>query len=97
VSIGNFQFTDSVSGTAISTIQAGETIEWDWANGTHSTTSGTCSSGFCVPDFKWDSQVQTAPFTFTRTFNDVGTFPYYCQLHGGSMGMVGVINVLPAP
>jgi plastocyanin len=98
VTISNFQFVDSVSGTSNTTITAGETVEWVWAGGTHSTTSGTCSS-ICTPDLKWDSQVKSTPFTYTHTFtaSDGGqTFSYYCQLHGISMGMTGVVSVLPA-
>ena len=102
VNVVDDQFIDPVSGTNITTIIAGDTVEWDWAPGDidqHSTTSGTCTSGFCTPDFKWDSQVHNAPFSYTKTFTnaDAGlTFPYYCQIHGGTMGMIGTISVLPA-
>jgi plastocyanin len=35
--------------------------------------------------------------SFTFTFNQVGTFPYYCVFHGdkGGVDMAGVIQVLP--
>jgi len=88
-------FQDSFSGTSITTINAGQTVEWQWQSNLHSTTSGTCTSGFCTPDGLWDSQVKNLGFVYTRQFNTVGTFAYYCQIHGGS-GMTGVINVLPA-
>ena len=32
---------------------------------------------------------------YTSTFNAVGTFPYFCQVHG--VMMTGIVNVLPAP
>ena len=92
---GGNQFVDAASGTSLTTIQAGETVEWDWSSGTHSTTSGTCTSGFCSPDFIWDSQVHDTPFSFTHTFATAGTYSYFCWIHGGSMGMVGTVNVLP--
>ena len=88
-------FQDSFSGTSLTTIHAGDTVEWQWQSSNHSSTSGTCTSGFCTPDFKWDSQVKNNGFVYTRQFNVVDTFPYYCQIHGGG-GMTGVINVLPA-
>jgi plastocyanin len=88
------QFVDAASGTSITTIHAGETVEWDWSSDTHSTTSGTCSNGLCSPDFLWDSQVHDVPFSFTYTFSTAGTYPYFCSIHGPS-GMTGVVNVLP--
>jgi plastocyanin len=89
---------DSVSGTNITTIHVGEVVEWQWASGPHSTTSGTCVSGFCTPDFKWDSQVHSAPFSYVPSpypFGTSATYPYYCQIHGGSMGMIGTVVVNP--
>ncbi len=84
---GGGQFVDSVSGTSFTTIHAGEIVEWDW--------QGTCPirrrrapalSGFCTPDGLWNSGVHGTGFVYTRTFSTVGTFAYYCQIHGGSMG-----------
>ena len=92
---GDHTFVDSFSGTSNSTIAVGQTIEWQWQSSIHSSTSGTCTSGFCTPDGLWDSQVKNVGFVYTRQFNTVGTFAYYCQIHGG-LGMTGVINVLPA-
>ncbi len=88
-------FKDSFSGNSNTTINVGQTVEWQWQSSVHSTTSGTCTSGFCTPDGLWDSQVKNVGFVYTRQFNTVGTFAYYCQIHGG-LGMTGVINVLPA-
>jgi hypothetical protein len=51
-------------------IHAGDTVNWVWNGGPHSTTSGT-----------WDSGVQTAPFSFPQTFTQPGTYPYHCS-HG---------------
>ena len=34
-------FVDTASMTPTSTIRAGETVQWYWVNGSHSTTSGT--------------------------------------------------------
>jgi plastocyanin len=80
------------------TIQPGDTVQWTWSAGGHSSTSGSpgAPSGF------WDSGVLNQGATFSHTFNTVGTFPYYCTPHGDCCGMVGTITVssgtpTPAP
>ena len=76
-------FLDSTSGTSTSTIRAGEAIQWIWANGSHSTTSGTCPLG-CIPDGLWNSGIGSGIY-FQRTFLVPGTFPYFCSVHGPMM------------
>ena len=50
----------------------------------------------CTPDFNWNSAPpQQWPFTYTHTFNTVGTFNYYCQIHQELMQ--GVVNVVGPP
>jgi hypothetical protein len=94
---GNPQFVDSISGTFVSTVHAGDTVEWQWVNGTHSTTSGNCVPGGCTADLKWTSGTRTTPampFTFTFTAGDVGgTFNYFCNVH--QFMMQGVVSVIP--
>jgi plastocyanin len=92
-----FSFVDSVSGTSTTTIPVGTTVEWVWQGTPHSTTSGTCTASNCVPDFTWDSGIQNnLPFTFTYTFNTANvTYPYFCRVHGVSMGMIGTVIVNP--
>lgn len=74
-------------------INVGDTVQWTWAASGHSSTSGTPGH----PDGLWDSGVQNSGFTFTQTFNDAGTFPYYCTPHGSCCGMVGSVVVAGAP
>ncbi len=94
VNISNFAFTDTVSGNSTTTINLGDTVQWSWVSGTHSTTSGTCSApGTCTPSGTWDSAIQSAPHTFTLTFNSAGSFPYYCRVH--TTGMLGAVVVNP--
>ena len=76
-------FVDSTSGTSTTTIHAGETVQWTWLSGAHSTTSGACSLG-CVADGQWDSGVLSSG-SFQHTFPTTGTFPYFCQVHGTMM------------
>jgi hypothetical protein len=61
-------------------IHAGDTVTWNWVYpylGAHSTTSGHPDA----PDGTWDSGVQSAPYSFSHTFEQAGTFPFYCS-HG---------------
>jgi Copper binding proteins, plastocyanin/azurin family len=52
-----------------------------------------------MPTGIWDSGIQNAGATFTRTFNSTGTFPYYCTPHSccGMVGTVMVVNASPTP
>jgi plastocyanin len=81
---GSMSFVDRVSGSSTSTIAVGDTIQWVGDPSLpHSTTSGTCT-GTCTPDGTWDSGVGTG-LTFSHTFTQAGTFPYYCIVHGAMM------------
>lgn len=72
------------------TIAPGDTVEWTWG-GTfaHSVTSGAGGVG----DGLFDSGAHAAPFTFSFTFPNVGTFEYFCRPHY-SMGMTGTVRVV---
>jgi plastocyanin len=88
VSIQDFSFTP-----AMVTVRVGDTVQWNWAGGTHSTTSGACPS--CNPDGHWDSGVKSTGSTFSHTFtsSDLGTRPYYCTVH--LTLMTGTVQVNP--
>ena len=81
---GFFFFPSSV------TIDAGDTVEWTWSAGGHSSTSGTPGqpSGF------WDSGILNQGATFSHTFPAAGSFPYFCSPHGLCCGMVGSVTVI---
>jgi glucose/arabinose dehydrogenase len=76
-------------------IQIGDTVEWVWSAGRHSTTSGTPGA----PNGIWDSGVTNhVGFTFSHTFSDAGSFPYFCTPHGACCGMTGNVTVsMPTP
>ena len=75
------------------TITAGQTVNWVWMSGPHSTTSGSCPGGVCAPDGIWDSGVHTPPTpAFSHTFPSAGTFTYYCKIHLASMQGTVVVN-----
>jgi len=78
------------------TIQVGDTVQWNFVSSGHTTTSGTPGS----PDGLWDSGIQNPGSTFSFTFTEAGSFPYFCTPHGACCGMVGnvtVTNPTPTP
>ena len=78
-------------------ISVGDTVRWTWAGSFHSVTSGspcTIDSQFCSPN---DTNcpagtLSNAGAVYQHTFNQAGTFSYFCALHCGS-GMTGTVNV----
>jgi plastocyanin len=87
-----FNFTDQVSGTSTTSITTGTTVRWVWVSGTHSTTSGSCPGGTCTADGIWSSPSGIG-LTFEHTFNAVGDFDYFCNVHRAMMqGQVVVSN-----
>ena len=78
------------------TIHVGDTIQWVWINGFHSTTAAAGQVE------NWDAGQHSALFTFFHTFTHAGVFNYYCSIHGfdaggGNVGgMSGHITVLTA-
>jgi len=86
VSIAEYAFTP----TPANVVQ-GDTVVWT-NNGafTHTSTSGVGG----VPDGIWDSGLLGPGASYSRVFNDPGTFPYYCQPH--YLSMSGSVVVSPA-
>ena len=74
------------------TINAGDTVNWVWKSGPHSTTSGPCSPS-CTPDGLWDSGIHSPPTpAFSHTFPTAGTFHYYCKVHLTMMQGTVMVN-----
>jgi len=102
---GQLAFTDADSGTSTTVVQPGDTVtwEWDYIGIQHTTSSGLCTPtvpGICTLNGIWDSGFRfnpPPPPNFTRQFNDLGTFPYFCQVHGPDFGMRGKVVVLNGP
>ncbi len=53
-------------------INVNDQVQWTWLSDYHSVTS---SQGL------WDSGLYNSGFTYTLTFTNAGTFPYYCSFH----------------
>ena len=88
VSVQNFFFKDSVSNSSTTTISVGTTVEWDF-NSFHSSTSGPCPP--CTGDGTWNSGTMSSG-SFSHTFAQAGTFPYFCLVHGSLMTGSVVVN-----
>ncbi|MDD5033559.1 MAG: PQQ-dependent sugar dehydrogenase [Methylococcaceae bacterium] len=73
-------------------IKVGDTVHWTWKGSPHTVTSGAS----CTPDGKFDSGIRNAPATLSFTFNEAGSFPYFCSLHC-TLGMTGKVIVEATP
>lgn len=97
VPVGDFWFCDPSfqNGVCETKIQVGDTVDWDF-NGSfsfHTTTDcgGDCSFPTATP--LWDSGALLGG-TFQFTFNQAGTYLYFCAIHPFTMqGQITVNEV----
>jgi plastocyanin len=91
-----FDADGDFAGTLIDTvvIGVGETVQWRRLVGIHSVTSGT---GLADPEvgLLFDVPHDAASPIFQYTFNDPGTFPFFCRPHV-DFDMKGVVIVIGA-
>ncbi len=59
----------------------GDTVTWVW-------TDPQSGHSVTADDGSWDSGVRYAPFRFTRTFDEPGTFSYHCSVGYSSLHIV---------
>ena len=98
VYVYNTEFSINPQGGPIApaVITQGDSIRWVWLQGGHTTTSVAGS-----PE-QWDQVINSTSTEFTRQFNTVGVFWYYCIPHGSdngdgtANGMASTITVLAA-
>ena len=85
VLVGNFYFNPS----NISNVQVGDTIRWQWVEGSHTTTSTTIPAGAAT----WDSPMNSGNQVFEYKVTEAGTYNYHCTPHAaiqqGSFTAVG--------
>ena len=77
-------------------VEAGTTVTWSNEDpGTHTVTSGEVEQGTSgvtqAPDGRFDSGTIAGDGSFEHTFDEPGTYPYFCALHPATMS--GVVNV----
>jgi glucose/arabinose dehydrogenase/plastocyanin len=76
------------------TVTVGDTVTWvNTGSYNHTTTSGTTAGG-PHPDGLWDSGYLSSGASYSHTFTQVGTYPYYCAPH--YTHMTGTVTVKPA-
>jgi plastocyanin len=88
---GQTAWMDAQSQSNQTTIHVGDTVQWSWSSDTHGVASGTCTGGGgggygggyggCSFDGKFTSGSHAGPYTFSFTFTQAGTYPYYCVIH----------------
>ena len=71
-------------------IEVGDTIVWTTTGSLHTTTEG--HPGDPKESWTWTSEFLSERQSFSRTFNELGEFPYFCRVHGSSM--LGVVRVI---
>ena len=64
-------------------IAKGDTVEWTNSMGVEHTVTSDDGSSF-------DSKEIEPGKTFSYTFNDAGSFPYHCEIHGFMKGTIAV-------
>ncbi len=98
VRVENNRFdADQTDATQVDTlnIAVGDTVRWTWIEGDHTITSGT---GAADPQsgVLFNSPSTSTETVFEFTFNNAGTFDYYCIPHEGD-NMFGIVVVSAAP
>ena len=110
VAVGNYWFCDSSGGACSTNISVGDTVRWEfsgscgiYAVACHTTTD--CGADCATPTGSplWGGTLLNGGGTFEFTFDEAGTYPYYCTIHGASImsgeivvgGAVGGIAELP--
>jgi plastocyanin len=68
------------------TINAGESVTWQWSSGTHPTASDNSPAEWTT--FTLDGSNPS----FTKVFNTPGTFDFHCEFHGSMTGTITVLS-----
>ena len=86
----------NVFSPAVVWVEAGATVTWDSASGSHSATSyhPDTDGPLRIPQdaSPFDSGIMVEGDSFEHTFETPGVYNYYCQPHRG-LGMVGLVIV----
>ena len=73
------------------TVQLGTTVTWkNQDTVSHTTTAGTSPSR----SGEWDSSILQKGQSFSFTFTEVGTFPYFCTVHPSTM--IATVTIVEA-
>ena len=95
IDVEDYRFdADNNNNTQIDTvtIAAGDTVQWNWVEGTHTVTDGLSSAPEDNPGMLFDAPVDSDNQTFSFEFTEPGTYPYFCREHE-LLEMKGIIEV----
>jgi plastocyanin len=84
VMVSNYVFTP-----ADINITVGDTVEWQWVEGSHTTTSDDITGADV-----WDSPISSTVPVFSVVITTAGVHGYHCTPHL-ALGMVGSITAVP--
>ncbi len=85
VNVANFSFTPNAVNAIV-----GDTMQWHWVSGNHTTTSTSVPVGAAT----WDSPMNSSTQTFQYILTVPGNYSYDCTIH--SSIMTGTITVTAA-
>jgi plastocyanin len=81
-------------GVCTTTVSVGDAVNWNIVEGVHTVTECDAAYVTCPVAGGFDSGVLQAVTSFSQTFDTVGDFAYFCELHPTAMR--GVISVVAA-
>jgi LysM repeat protein/plastocyanin len=89
------QAKDDFYTPAVITVRIGSFVQWiNGGKEPHTVTQGLCPGGVCTPTpGGFNSGVLAPGQTYGFQFNQLGTFAYFCQIHGAAM--TGSVAVVP--
>ena len=86
--------TDNCFVPSIATVEVGATVTWDNTDtAAHTATAGSATDG---PSGVFDSSLIMAGSSFSHTFDEAGTFDYFCMVHPSMSGTVIVEDAAAA-
>jgi plastocyanin len=88
--IHTVQVSNDVFTPATLSIPLGDTVQWVWVSGFHSTTSTSIPSGAA----SWDQDITSSLTSYIYIPTVTGVYDYECKYHA-SMGMVASFTVTP--
>lgn len=87
IQVSNYQFSP-----ASLNVNVGDTIQWTWTQGFHTTTSTTIPAGAAA----WDAPMTSSNTTFLYKITAAGTYNYLCSPHAEFMfASINASGVLP--
>jgi len=86
VKVSDFQFSPTSINATV-----GDTIQWTWVSGFHTTTSTSVPSDADA----WDAQMTSSDKSFMYKLTVEGTYSYVCSIHPNMVRTINVSGILP--